>query len=217
MLERWTGDRTNLRLRVINGSRSPGKVGAARSKSAPSLPRASRRRSQAISSSNVDMLDASTCPTTEASRGTAPRTSRRIYQCTSQQLSRGSSAPEESENDGLRPSDMQAWAMGAPAPGMADHPKAAERPRSTQTPSLKRSASIAGLPESGSGAGACFQGPLRRARKLPSLYRDIDSREDHERQMMKHAEAAPPHTPIETLANGGCLSLNSVPGRPPEL
>ena len=112
---------------------------------------------------------------------------------------------------------MQAWAMGAPAPGMADRPKAAEPSRSTQPPSLKRSASVAGLPESASRPGACFQGPLRRARKLPSLYRDDDSQEDCERQMMEHAEAAPPQTPIDNLASGGSLSLKSVPGRLPEL
>lgn len=200
VLERWTDDRANLRLRVISGAGAPGCTSAARSKSAPSLSRpsrTSRRTSPAPRSSDVDMLDASSCPTPEASRGTRARASRRIYRPASGQLSRDSSAPADSKGDGLRPSDMQAWAMGAPAPRIAD------RSNSGLTGSLKRSASTAGLPDrSACLPGTTSQGVLRRPRKLISLSMDGGCLEGKELHPIEHAGAALPQTPTRALAIG---------------
>lgn len=200
VLERWTADRTNLQLRVIRDAGALGNISAARSKSAPSLTRpsrASRRTSQAPRSSDVDMPDASSCPTPEASRGTRARASRRIYRSTSGQLSRDSSAPGDSMGDGLSPSDMQAWAMGAPAP------RTAERSNSGLAGSLKRSASTAGLPDqSACLPGTTVQGLLRRPRKLMSLSMDNDLLGDKELQTAEYTGAVLPQTPNRALAIG---------------
>ena len=207
VLERWTDDRTNLQLHVISGAGVPPGISAAQSKSAPSLTRpsrTSRRTSQAPKSSDVDMQDTLSCPTPEASRGTRARTSRRIYRSASGQLSRDSSALGDSKGDGLRPSDMQAWAMGAPAP------RTAERSISGLTGSLKRSASTAGLPDqSACLPGTTSQGLLRRPRKLISLSTDGDCLEDKELPMVEHAGAVLPQTPNRALAIGGCSSQDA--------